>query len=53
MLIHTPSLGEFMAFFRLNLILEYTVTCSTVAAGWSGYVVGLLDIRRIKFIHRF
>jgi APA family basic amino acid/polyamine antiporter len=25
-----------------NLILEYTVTCSTVAAGWSGYVVGLL-----------
>ena len=37
------SLGEFMAFLvGWNLILEYTVTCSTVAAGWSGYVVGLL-----------
>ena len=37
------SLGEFMAFIvGWNLILEYTVTCSTVAAGWSGYVVGLL-----------
>ena len=38
------SLGEFMAFIvGWNLILEYTVTCSTVAAGWSGYVVGLLE----------
>lgn len=37
------SLGEFLAFVvGWNLILEYTVTCSTVAAGWSGYVVGLL-----------
>lgn len=37
------SLGEFMAFIvGWNLILEYTVTCSTVAAGWSGYIVGLL-----------
>lgn len=37
------SLGEFIAFIvGWNLILEYTVTCSTVAAGWSGYVVGLL-----------
>ena len=37
------SLGEFMAFIvGWNLILEYTVTCSTVAAGWSGYVTGLL-----------
>lgn len=37
------SLGEFLAFIvGWNLILEYTVTCSTVAAGWSGYVVGLL-----------
>lgn len=36
------SLGEFLAFIvGWNLILEYTVTCSTVA-GWSGYVVGLL-----------
>ena len=38
------SLGEFLAFIvGWNLILEYTVTCSTVAAGWSGYVVGLLS----------
>ena len=38
------SLGEFLAFIvGWNLILEYTVTCSTVAAGWSGYVVGLLE----------
>ena len=37
------SLGEFLAFIvGWNLILEYTVTCSTVAAGWSGYVVGHL-----------
>ena len=37
------SLGEFMAFIvGWNLVLEYTVTCSTVASGWSGYVVGLL-----------
>ncbi len=37
------SLGEFVAFIvGWNLILEYTVTCSTVAAGWSAYVVGLL-----------
>lgn len=37
------SLGEFIAFIvGWNLILEYTVTCSTVAAGWSGYVTGLL-----------
>nr|NSL47998.1 amino acid permease [Dendrosporobacter quercicolus DSM 1736] len=37
------SLGEFMAFLvGWNLILEYTVTASAVAAGWSGYVVGLL-----------
>lgn len=37
------SLGEFLAFIvGWNLILEYTVTCSTVATGWSGYVVGLL-----------
>lgn len=38
------SLGEFLAFIvGWNLILEYTVTCSTVAADWSGYVVGLLS----------
>lgn len=38
------SLGEFIAFMvGWNLILEYTVTCSAVAAGWSGYVVGLIQ----------
>ena len=37
------SLGEFMAFIvGWNLVLEYTVTCSTVGSHWSGYVVGLL-----------
>lgn len=38
------SLGEFLAFIvGWNLILEYTVTCSAVAVGWSGYMVGLLE----------
>lgn len=37
------SLGEFIAFLvGWNLILEYTVTASAVASGWSGYIVGLL-----------
>ncbi|MFA6850429.1 MAG: amino acid permease [Selenomonadaceae bacterium] len=37
------SLGEFIAFLvGWNLILEYTVTASAVASGWSGYVVGLM-----------
>ena len=36
------SLGEFIAFIvGWNLILEYTVTSSAVAVGWSGYVIGL------------
>ena len=36
------ALGEFIAFIvGWNLILEYTVTSSAVAVGWSGYVVGL------------
>lgn len=36
------SLGEFIAFIvGWNLVLEYTVTCTAVAVGWSGYVVGL------------
>lgn len=37
------ALGEFIAWIvGWNLILEYTVGASTVAAGWSGYVIGLL-----------
>ncbi len=38
------SLGEFIAFLvGWNLILEYTVTASAVASGWSGYVAGLFQ----------
>lgn len=36
-------LGEFIAWLvAWGLILEYTVASSTVAAGWSGYFVGIL-----------
>lgn len=36
-------LGEFVAWLvAWGLILEYTVAASTVAAGWSGYFVGVL-----------
>jgi basic amino acid/polyamine antiporter, APA family len=36
-------LGEFVAWLVASgLILEYTVGASTVAAGWSGYFVGIL-----------
>lgn len=37
------SLGEIVAWIvGWNLVLEYSVGASAVAAGWSGYVVGLL-----------
>lgn len=37
-------LGEFIAWLvAWGLILEYTVGASTVAAGWSGYFVGILE----------
>lgn len=37
------ALGEIIAWIvGWNLILEYSVGASAVAAGWSGYVVGLL-----------
>jgi APA family basic amino acid/polyamine antiporter len=37
-------LGEFIAWLvAWGLILEYTVAASTVAAGWSGYFVGILN----------
>lgn len=36
-------LGEFVAWLvACGLVLEYTVAASTVAAGWSGYFVGVL-----------
>jgi basic amino acid/polyamine antiporter, APA family len=45
------TLGEFVAWFvGWNLILEYMVTCSTVAVGWSRYFVKLLDHFGINFI---
>jgi APA family basic amino acid/polyamine antiporter len=38
------ALGEIIAWIvGWNLILEYSVGSSAVAAGWSGYVVGLLQ----------
>ncbi len=43
-------LGEFMAWLvAWGLILEYTVGASTVAAGWSGYFVGILRDGGITF----
>ena len=46
------SLGEFIAFIvGWNLILEYTVTASAVASGWSGYVTGLLLSAGIDLPH--
>ena len=37
-------IGEFVAWLvACGLILEYTVASSTVAAGWSGYLVGVLN----------
>ncbi len=38
------TMGEFMAWFiGWNLVLEYLVSISAVAVGWSGYVVPLLE----------
>jgi APA family basic amino acid/polyamine antiporter len=37
------ALGEFVAWFvGWALILEYTVVCSAVAVGWSGYAAGVI-----------
>jgi APA family basic amino acid/polyamine antiporter len=45
------TLGEFIAWFvGWNLVLEYMMACSTVAAGWSGYFTNLLDHFHINFI---
>ena len=38
------TLGEGIAWvIGWSLILEYAVTCSAVAVGWSGYAIGLLN----------
>ncbi len=37
------ALGELLAWFvGWSLILEYTVVCSAVAVGWSGYAAGVI-----------
>jgi len=43
-------LGEFVAWMvAWALILEYTLISSTVAAGWSGYLVGMLKAANVNF----
>jgi APA family basic amino acid/polyamine antiporter len=38
------ALGEFIAWIvGFSLLLEYSVVCSAVAVGWSGYAVGFLE----------
>ncbi|KAF0174001.1 MAG: amino acid permease [Hyphomonadaceae bacterium] len=38
------ALGEFVAWIvGFSLLLEYSVVCSAVAVGWSGYATGFLD----------
>jgi APA family basic amino acid/polyamine antiporter len=44
------ALGELPAWFvGWTLILEYTVVCSVVAVGWSGYAGGLIQALGIGF----
>lgn len=48
------ALGEVIAWIvGWNLILEYSVGSSAVAAGWSGYVVGLLKSAGIELPKAF
>jgi basic amino acid/polyamine antiporter, APA family len=45
------TMGEFIAWFiGWNLVLEYLVAASTVAVGWSRYLVKLLDSFGINFL---
>jgi len=38
------ALGEFLGWIvGFSLLLEYSVVCSAVAVGWSGYAVGFLE----------
>src|SRR5579864_3232844 len=44
------TMGRFMAWFiGWNMVLEYLVSGSTVAAGWSGYFVSLLHDFGVTF----
>ena len=44
------TLGRFMAWFiGWNLVLEYLVSSSTVAVGWSGYFTELMQTLHINF----
>jgi basic amino acid/polyamine antiporter, APA family len=43
-------MGRFMAWFiGWNLVLEYLVSSSTVAVGWSGYFTELMQILHLNF----
>jgi APA family basic amino acid/polyamine antiporter len=45
------TMGEFIAWFiGWNLVLEYLFAASTVAVGWSRYLVKLLDALHINFM---
>src|SRR5580765_2621062 len=44
------TMGRFMAWFiGWNMVLEYLVSASTVAVGWSGYFISLLNNFGIAF----
>ncbi|MDE2476029.1 MAG: amino acid permease [Alphaproteobacteria bacterium] len=44
------TMGRFMAWFiGWNMVLEYLVSASTVAVGWSGYFVSLLQNLGVPF----
>ncbi|HWU26106.1 MAG TPA: amino acid permease, partial [Rhizomicrobium sp.] len=44
------TMGRFMAWFiGWNMVLEYLVSASTVAVGWSGYFVSFLENLGYKF----
>ena len=47
------TMGRFMAWFiGWNMVLEYGVSASGVAAGWSGYFVSFLQTFRDRFSRR-
>jgi APA family basic amino acid/polyamine antiporter len=48
------TMGRFMAWFiGWNMVLEYLVSASTVAVGWSGYFVSLLHSLGVDFPRAF